>query len=308
MSAPADQKRPQIANAPCSWGALEWSLPGQGAAYATVLDEIKDTGYVGTELGDWGFMPTAPDKLRDALAARSLQLVGAFVPVAFVSEEAVADGCDRAVKTARLMFEAVGPGPFIVLADDNGKVPARTKMAGRINRDQGLTAVQWAGYGDRVNRVAAAVKKETGLRSVFHHHCAGYVETPWEIESLLEATDPGLVGLCFDTGHYRFGGGLEPVDLLRRHRQRIWHVHFKDCSASVHDQSRKQEWDYFEALKNAVFCELGRGDVPFPAVIKELEQSQYTGWIVVEQDVLPGMGAPKKYARANREYLAKFGL
>ena len=77
-------------------------------------------------------------------------------------------------------------------------------------------------------RVASAVKKETGLRTVFHHHCAGYVETPAEIDMLLKLTDPSLLGLCIDTGHYRFGGG-DPLTLLRQHAGRIWHVHFKDC-------------------------------------------------------------------------------
>ena len=35
---------------------------------------------------------------------------------------------------------------------------------------------------------------------------------------------------------------------------------------------------------------------------------QRTGWIVVEQDILPGMGDPKASARRNREYLASIGL
>jgi inosose dehydratase len=35
---------------------------------------------------------------------------------------------------------------------------------------------------------------------------------------------------------------------------------------------------------------------------------QYTGWIVVEQDVLPGMGAPKASAQRNRDYLHSIGL
>ena len=298
----------QVANAPCSWGALEFDLPGQGVNYTTVLNEIRDTGYAGTELGDWGFMPTAPKTLRNELDARGLQLAGAFVPVAFNEDSAYADGEQRALKIARLMVEAVGDLPFVVLADDNGKDPLRTKLAGRITPRQSLGPDRWKGYGERVNRLALAIKRETGLRSVFHHHCAGLVETPWEIEALLHATDPSLLGLCFDTGHYRFGGGTEPVKLLQRFKDRIWHVHFKDCSANVHALSREKEWDYFESIKNAIFCQLGSGDVPFSEVLKALGEMQYKGWIVVEQDVLPGMGSPKEYARMNREYLRRCGI
>jgi len=297
-----------IANAPCSWGALEFDLPGQALGYARVLDEIKETGYAGTELGDWGFMPTEPAALRHALQARELALVGAFVPVAFVREEACPEGEHRAVKTARLMAEAAGDTPFLVLADDNGKDPDRTQLAGRIEPEHSLSTDQWKRYGDRVNRAAQAVRSQTGLRSVFHHHCAGYVETPWEIEALLQHTDPALVGLCFDTGHYRFGGGTEPLQVIRRFGERIWHVHLKDCSPTVHRQSRGEGWNYFESLRHGIFCELGRGDVPFPAIVDALRQAHYRGWLVVEQDVLPGMGSPKEYARRNREFLRQCHL
>ena len=71
----------QIANAPCSWGVLEFDLEGKAAGYQQVLDEIRDTGYEGSELGDWGFMPTDPLKLKDELLQRHLSMVGAFVPV-----------------------------------------------------------------------------------------------------------------------------------------------------------------------------------------------------------------------------------
>ena len=48
----------KIANAPCSWGVLEFELDGEAPGYAQVLDEMHQIGYIGTELGDWGFMPT----------------------------------------------------------------------------------------------------------------------------------------------------------------------------------------------------------------------------------------------------------
>lgn len=298
----------RIANAPCSWGVLEFDLPGKALGYSQVLDEIQGTGYAGTELGDWGFMPTDPAKLRDEIKKRNLELLGAFVPVDFAQPGAVPDGEARAVKTAKLMADAVGKTPFLVLADDNGKNPNRTNLAGRIQPEHSLTAEQWNFYGRGVNRVAEAVRRETGLRTVFHHHCAGYVETPWEIEALLGATDPKLVGLCFDTGHYKFGGGTDPVRALRQFRDRIWYVHFKDCSPAKRTQAQANSWSYFDSLKHGIFCELGKGDVNFPAVANELRSMHYQGWIVVEQDVLPGMGEPKEFARRNREYLRTCGL
>ncbi|HBO76293.1 MAG TPA: xylose isomerase, partial [Marinilabiliales bacterium] len=71
----------KIANAPCSWGVLEFDLQGEAAGFQQVLNEMKETGYEGTELGDWGFMPTNANELKKELQQRDFQLLGAFVPV-----------------------------------------------------------------------------------------------------------------------------------------------------------------------------------------------------------------------------------
>ncbi len=296
----------RVANAPCSWGVLEFGLEGKTAGYAQVLDEMHETGYVGTELGDWGFMPTDPAALKVAVKQRELEMLAAFVPVDLSKAERHAEGEDVAVRTARLLA-ATNHGAFIVLADDNGKDPVRTKNAGRIRPDQGLSDAQWQTFASGVNRIARAVHDAAGLRTVFHHHCGGFVETPAEIEKLLSITDPAVVGLCFDTGHYRFGGG-EPVTGLKKHYDRIWHVHFKDHSPVVAAQARASSWDYFEAVRHGIFCELGKGDVPFPTIAAVLQGRGYDGWIVVEQDVLPGMGSPQESAQRNRDYLRSIGL
>lgn len=298
----------KIANAPCSWGVLEFDLEGKAAGYEQVLDEIAETGYEGTELGDWNFMPTDPSELRTEIEKRKLVLLGAFVPVALANEAAHEEGVQRASKTAGLMHDAGYKDAFIVLADENGTVEYRTKNAGRINGEGGLTAAQMQTFAAGAERIAKAVKDRYGMRTVFHHHAAGYIETPEEIEALLESTDPALLGLCFDTGHYQFGGGKNPVAFLERHWDRIWHVHFKDFAPEVAETSAAEGWDYFQAVKFGVFCELGKGDVDFKAVKNVLESHRYNGWIVVEQDVLPGMGAPKECAAANRRYLQTIGL
>lgn len=297
----------KVANAPCSWGALEFELEGKALGYEQVLDEMQATGYAGTELGDWGFMPTDPTQLNAVLQAHQLNLLGAFVPVALVNEEAHAAGEEKALKVAALMHGAGYKNAFIVLADDNGSVPARTKNAGRIKPEMGLTDAQWTVFGKGANRIAQAVKNKFNMRTVFHHHCAGYVETPEELDKLMQHTDPTLVGLCLDMGHFAFGGG-DPLTALKKYYDRIWHVHFKDYSSTVGDASRKNGYDYFESVKQGVFCELGKGSVDFESIVAELRNRKYNGWIVVEQDVLPGMGNPKQCANANRVYLKSLGL
>lgn len=297
----------KIANAPCSWGALEFELEGKSLGYQHVLSEMVETGYAGTELGDWGFMPSNPEELNKVLDEKKLQLLGAFVPVALAKEEAHDAGVLQALKTAGLMFNAGYKSAFIVLADENGSIEERTKNAGRITPEMGLNENQWKTFAEGAERVAHAVKDKYGMRTVFHHHCAGYVETPGEVAKLMELTDPDLLGLCLDMGHYAFGGG-NPVEALKKYYNRIWHVHFKDFDPKVGQAARENNYDYFKSVEQGVFCELGNGNVDFESIVAILNEKGYDGWIVVEQDVLPGMGSPKKCADHNRKYIKSLGL
>lgn len=296
-----------VGNAPCSWGTLEFDeAKGEQIPYAQMLDELAETGYTGTELGDWGYMPTDPDLLRAALEKRGLTMLGAFVPVTLKESGAHAEGVARAVKTARLLAAVAGtPPPFLVLADNNGTDPRRTQLAGRIGKSDGLTPAEWKVFAAGADLVARAVHEETGLRTVFHHHCAGYIESPAEIAKLLELTDPARLGLVFDTGHYVYGSGGEAdaANGLDSFGERVWYVHLKDCQPHVAKRARAEQWDYFTALRHGIFCELGKGSVDFAAVLSRLRARGYSGYVLVEQDVLPGMGAPKESAARNRAYL-----
>jgi inosose dehydratase len=297
----------KVANAPCSWGVLEFEAPATHAPATQVLDEMAAAGYIGTELGDWGFLPTDAMALAAEVRGRKLSLVGAFVPVALARADALREGIERAARTATLLAGAAGDSAMVVLSDDNTTVPTRTERAGRIRAEDGLTPSEWDGFAERAEQIAEAVREATGLRTVFHHHCAGYVETPQEIDALMSRTASDLLGLCLDTGHLMYGGG-NAVDAIAKYRDRIWHVHFKDCEPELARRARTEGWDYHAAVRNGIFCELGKGMVPFGSVLDALRVEYYAGWIVVEQDVLPGRGTPAASAKRNREYLRSLGL
>ncbi|MDP9146669.1 MAG: TIM barrel protein [Acidobacteriota bacterium] len=296
----------RVGNAPCSWGTLEFEeAKAEQIAYGQMLDELAETGYTGTELGDWGYMPSEPAALRRELNKRGVIMLGAFVPVALKENHEHENGIAAAIKTAKLLAAVASEQkPYLVLADKNGTAPKRTQNAGRIAPAMGLSDAEWKVFGDGANKIAQAVHTETGLRTVFHHHCAGYVETPDEIARFLELTDPQTIGLVFDTGHYVFGAqDCDAVHGLERFQDRVWYVHLKDCQPEIARQSRANQWDYFESLRHGIFCELGRGCVDFPGVLRWLAGRKYDGYMLVEQDILPGMGLPKESARRNREYL-----
>ncbi len=300
----------RLGNAPCSWGVIEGIDEGgesEGGEYRRVLDEMRETGYAGTELGEWGFMPTDPARLREELGARGLALIGSWVSVFLHDQERHEQSAHDAVRTARQLAAIGGAECVIVLGNDPYGDPMRTANAGRITPNMGMDDATWEVFAAGATRAARAVRDETGLRTVFHHHIGTWVETPQETRLLMDMTDPTLLGLCFDTGHWQFAGG-DPVAGIEEYAGRIWHAHFKDCAPDIAARSRVEGWDGVTAVGHGVFCELGQGGVPFPAVRDALDRAGYGGWIVVEQDVLPGMGAPKESARRNREYLASIGL
>ena len=296
----------QVANAPCSWGVIE-NIEGERYDYARVLDEIAASGYAGTELGDWGFMPTDPAQLCDELDQRDLKMLGSWVNVNFQDKDRHEESTEACVRTAKLLAAVGGQKALVVLGPDPYTNPMRSLNSGRIKPEMSLDEEGWRVFAEGANHAARRVMDETGLRSVLHHHTGTWIETPAETERIMDMTDEDIVGLVFDTGHWAFGGG-DPLSGIRQFADRIWYVHFKDRDPSVHEQSRIQEWDGPQSVGRGIFPELGRGDVDFPGVLKELDKIGYDSWIVVEQDVLPGLGAPLESATRNREYLRSIGL
>jgi inosose dehydratase len=297
----------RVGNAPCSWGVIE-NVAGDTAGYRRVLDEMAETGYTGTELGDWGFMPTDPAALRAELDGRDLALLASFSTPWLQDAARHRQGQDDAVRIAKLLAAVGGPDTMVVLGNDPYGDPVRGRMAGRITPAQGLTDEQWTVFARAANDLARRVRDEAGIRTVIHQHLGTLIETGAEVRRLLDMTDPSLLGACLDTGHWTFGTGEDPADAVRELGDRIWHVHFKDCDPLVMAESRAQEWDGLTSTGHGVFCELGTGCVDFPGVLGALEEIGYGGWIVVEQDILPGMGNPRESARRNREYLRSIGL
>jgi len=292
----------RVATAPVSWGIIEVEGWGKQTPYGEVLDQIVQAGYTGTELGPYGFLPTDPAQLKSELSKRNLPLLGAFVPLPLAHVERHEAGIQSALEVARLLSQA--DASFLVLADEMN--PARMAVAGSVDESRdGMDARQWDAAARLLDRVARA-GRELGLASVFHHHCGTYIETPGETERLLTMTDPQMLGLCLDTGHYFYGGG-DPVDLARQHGTRVRHLHLKDVKPSVLDQVRRARIPYLDAVRLGVFCELGQGGVDLTAVIRELTAAGFDGWAVFEQDVdttQPGSN-PLESATRSRNYLRK---
>jgi inosose dehydratase len=291
-----------FASAPDSWGVLDYPGPSWNQSYENMLDEMVTAGYTGTELGPYGFFPTDPAILKPQLNRRKLKLLGSFVPVV-LSDPASAEIAVTQIRKVGNLLASL-EAPFLVLADAQSN--ERDRISGRVPADgsASLTVAQWKNVV-KVVEETAKVSSEFGLDLVFHPHVATYVETPEECERFFDATSHTGIGLCLDTGHCLYGGG-DAISEADKFRGVLRFVHLKDVDAKVLEQSRRRKLTFDQAIEDKVFTIIGQGSIDFPAFFHLLVKNNYSGWMVVEQDVKFGatvippaesIGASLKYLR-----------
>ncbi len=100
---------------------------------------------------------------------------------------------------------------------------------------------------------------------------------------MLELSD---VGLCLDTGHLLIGDG-DPVTAIADWGERINHFHLKDARIEVLEQIVAQGAPADSIWRRRAFCGLGDGDVDVTRTLRALQARGYSGWLVVEQDIMP---------------------
>jgi inosose dehydratase len=298
----------RVGTAPISWGVSEMPEWGQVLPPDRVLDEMVATGYAGTELGPWGYLPDDVARLRADLDRRGLALIGGFCPVTLHRPDMLDEQRRFALDVARRLRD-LGAG-VLVLAEAGDA--ARLAQAGQVT--PGFTPVfgeeEWQRFAASAEEIAAAAR-DLGLLTAFHPHVGSYVETAAEAEQLLRRTDPEVLGLCVDTGHLAYAGA-DPVAFTQRHRGRVRHVHLKDVDAAVLGQARAAHWSFAQAAAEEIFVPLGDGMVDLPAMMTALRSAGYAGWVVVEQDrrlLTPEQAAlPLAQARRSRQTLRALGL
>jgi inosose dehydratase len=271
----------RIGGAPISWGVCE--IPGWGPwpPYERVLDEVAAAGFEGTELGPWGFLPADPERLAAELDRRGLAMASGFVPLD-LKNPADAPASEARIRQTAALLQRLG-AQHILLSDAGDRV--RERVAGRpeLTRTHGLTADEWPGYLERLQRLARLSLEEYGLVSCFHPEAGIYVENPDEIATLLDRTEPSLVRLCLDTGQIAFGGG-DPLAIMERYHGRLSYIHLKDIDLPRLRGLLAEGRTYVETAKQDVFVEPGRGSLDLQAFLRSVQAMGYSGWIVAEQD------------------------
>jgi inosose dehydratase len=270
----------RLASAPCTWGVWERTIGRDDLIPPDrMLEAVRSLGYTGIELGPPGYLGDDAGSVVAMLQPYRLELVGAFAPLRIADEDGFRDDLAFLDRTIDILAATGAHGPVVLAGDEND---VRLATAGRpdATRAAMLAPDDFARAAERIE-LAAGRALDRGVSTAFHPHAATYVESPEEIAALLDATDPAVVKIAYDTGHTLVGGG-DPVEVARLAGDRITHLHLKDVDPSVLERVRTQELTVEEAWEQGLFCPFGEGAVDFGAVLAELQG--FAGWAVVEQD------------------------
>lgn len=108
---------------------------------------------------------------------------------------------------------------------------------------------------------------ERGVVAVFHPNSApnSIFRYDEDYDTMFEALAKCDVGYAPDVGHM-LNGGIDPLKTIQEHREKVQHVHFKDMDA------------------DHVWATMGCGIGDFKPIVKYLEDTDYRGWIMTEDE------------------------
>jgi inosose dehydratase len=286
----------KIATASVNWNNADLG-EGSAIAFPGILDLARAAGYTAMEYNP--LFGDDPDTLNREAAARGIAWCGTYQPVDLVSGPLDDTQLDE-IELLAGRLAAIGCHDMVVA--EPGR-PERIAIAGQVpaNGSSSLPAGAWPTVAANLHAVGAAARKQ-GVDVHFHNHVGTWIETPAEVDALLEHLDTDLVDLCFDTGHYAYGGG-DALAFLKENSDLIGYLHLKDVDGDVLKEAQANGWSFLEALRHVVFSPLGEGSAEIPSVLQTLVASEFDGWVVVEQDTCHG--DPTEVARQNREFIER---
>ena len=292
----------KIGISPIAWQNDD--LPELTADYTMdqALEEAREIGFTGVERGRR--MPQETEALRAYLGRYDLALCGGWCSGNLLVNDVAAE--KQAVRQQVEQFAALG-APCIVYAECSNTVQGDigTPLPSRPK----LTREEVNAYGRKLGELAKWMADE-GVPLAYHHHMGSFIEDEDDIDWLMEAS-PSAVHLLFDTGHLQFGGG-DVLATLRRWKDRVMHVHFKDVRPDVISQIRKDKGSFLDAVIAGAFTVPGDGAIDFQTVADELKKMGYAGWIVVEAEQDPAKAAPYEFSKKGFDHIlsvcAKAGL
>jgi inosose dehydratase len=286
-----------IGTAPDSWGVWFPSDPEQVPA-ETFLREVAAAGYEAIELGPYGYLPTDPAELSEALARHNLSVLAGTVFSALHQPDSW-DPVWAQVGRVAALTRAMG-GEHIVV------IPAmyRDEKTGADLEPSTLTGDQWRLLTAQTDELGRRILDEFGLHVQFHPHAESHVGYQRDVERFLESTDPDYVNLCLDTGHIAYYDG-DSVALITDYPERIGYVHLKQVDPEVMAKVRADNVVWPEAVRMGAMTEPPLGVPEMPPVLAALAGLDREIKGIIEHDLYPcAPEVPLPIAKRTKQYLA----
>ncbi|MFF5567171.1 sugar phosphate isomerase/epimerase family protein [Streptomyces sp. NPDC012623] len=272
--------RIRVGSAPDSWGVWFPDDPRQ-VPWQRFLDEVAEAGYEWIELGPYGYLPSDPERLRAETARRGLKVSAGTVFTGLHHGPAVWEKTWEHVADIAALTRAMGADHLVV-------IPSfwRDDKSGEVLEDRTLTAEQWRDLTAQTERLGREVADRYGLRIVVHPHADTHIDSEENVSRFLDATDPELVSLCLDTGHYAYCGG-DSVKLIETYGERIGYLHLKQVDPEILADVVAGGVPFGPAVGRGVMCEPPAGVPALEPVLAAAQRLDVDLFAIVEQDMYP---------------------
>ncbi|WP_332630382.1 myo-inosose-2 dehydratase [Halalkalibacter flavus] len=279
--------------APIGWRNDDIPEIGAENTLQHLLSDIVVAGFQGTEVG--GFFPEAK-VLNKELSLRNLKIAGQWF-----SSFLIRDGLEKVAKEFHkhcANLQQVNAAVAVV-SEQTYSIQGTKKNV--FTDKPYFTDEEWNTLCQGLNELGK-IAEQYDLHLVFHHHMGTGVQTLEEIDRLLENTDPNHVHLLYDTGHI-YVSDNDYMTLLKKHMNRIKHVHFKDVRQNKLEECKAAGNSFLDSFLNGMFTVPGDGCIDFTEVYQILLDQNYKGWIVIEAEQDPAKAHPLEYALIARKYI-----
>lgn len=291
----------RVGTAPDSWGVW-FPDDSRQTPYPRFLDEVVASGYTWIELGPYGYLPTDPERLRDELGSRGLQLSAGTVFERLHQNDSWSAAWSQIEDVAKLTA-AVG-GTHVVVIPEMWRDPA----TGTVRESRELTDGQWRRKTDGMNRLAREMYESHGVRAQYHPHADSHVDTEERIYRFLDSTDAEFVNLCLDTGHISYCGG-DNLSIITKYPERIGYLHLKQVDPAVRATVDAEDLPFGEAVRLGAMTEPPRGVPDMPSLLRAIERLGVDVFAIVEQDMYPcSPDTPLPIAQRTHRYLGSCGV
>lgn len=289
-----DKNQVKLAIAPIAWTNDDMPDLGKENTFEQCVSEMALAGFTGSEVGSK--YPKDPAVLKPKLDIRGIRICNQWFSSLLMSEpyEVTINNFKEQLKFLKAM------GSEVIGASEQGNSIQGKKLP-VFDAKPVINDDQWKILAKGFNEMGK-IARDSGITFTYHHHMGTCIQTMAEVDKFMELTDPELVFLLFDSGHFAFSGE-NPAEALQKYVKRVRHVHLKDIRQPVVDKVRAEKMSFLEAVRSGAFTVPGDGNIDFKPIFDILAENNYKGWMVVEAEQDPALANPFEYALKARKYI-----